>query len=175
MFHGEPLVRRVTRRMLASRLRQILVIVGHRGPALAAVLAGLAVELVDNCEFPHGQSTSIRSALPHIDPEATAALFIPGDQPFLGPDVVDLLISSFEESQAPIVVPAAHGERSSPVLIARALFPELATIHGDAGGRQIFSAHEQEIFEVPIAQTIALRDIDTQGDYQELLQLASDT
>jgi molybdenum cofactor cytidylyltransferase len=160
--------------MLASRLRPGLVVVGHRGPALAAVLAGLAVELVDNCAFREGQSSSIRCALPHIDPSADAALFIPGDQPFLGPEVVDALISTFENEGAPIVVPTADGERGSPVLIARSLFPELSTIRGDAGGRQIFAKHEGAIIEVPIADAAALRDIDTQSDFEELLRLATE-
>lgn len=161
--------------MLASRLRQILVVVGHRGPALAAVLAGLAVELVDNCEFAAGQSTSVRCALPHIEPSAEAAIFIPCDQPFLSSAVVDLLIETFEHRQPSIVVPTSDGKRMSPVLISRALFPELTAITGDAGGRQLFAHHESELIEVPIAEAIALRDIDTRNDYEQLLRFQSES
>jgi len=169
-FRGEPMVRRVVRRLLASRIRQILVVVGHRGPALASVLSGLAIEVVDNNDFAAGQSSSIRCALPHIEPSAEAAVFVPGDQPLLGPDLVDLLIESFEGSGAPIVVPTSEGQRGSPVLIARSLFPELAKLRGDAGGRQIFGRHQREILEVPVADPLALRDIDSLEDYEELLQ-----
>lgn len=170
-FHGEPLVRRVTRRVLASRLRQILLVVGHRGPALAAVMAGLAIELIDNCAFRSGQSSSVKCALPHIEPDAEAALFIPGDQPFIGPDVLDSVVETFEHTGAPIVLPTSAGHRGSPVLISRSLFPELAALEGDAGGRQIFDRHESEIVEVPVADPLSLRDIDTWSDYQELLEI----
>ncbi|MDH3254549.1 MAG: nucleotidyltransferase family protein [Acidobacteriota bacterium] len=173
-FAGEPMLRRVVRRILASRVRQVLVVVGHRGPALAAILAGLAVELVDNRAFAQGQSTSVRCALPHVEPAADAALFIPADQPCLTPVVVDSLISAFERSGAPIVVPTAEGRRGSPVLISRSLFHELSRLEGDAGGRQIFASHEADILEVPIADALALRDIDTWGDYEELLGASSD-
>lgn len=174
-FRGEPLVRRVTRRVLASRLRQILVVVGHRGPALAAIMAGLAIELIDNCAFRTGQSSSVKCALPHIEPDADAAVFIPGDQPFIGADVLDSLVESFEKTAAPIVVSSLDGERGSPVLIARSLFPELADLEGDAGGRQLFDRHADEILEVPVANPLALRDIDTWDDYEELLAIAERT
>ena len=171
-FRGEPLVRRVTRRVLASRLRQVLVVVGHRGPALAAIMAGLAVELIDNCGFRSGQSSSIKCAIPHIEPAAEAAIFIPGDQPFLDPQLLDLLVATFEQTGAPIVLPTSEGRRGSPVLVARSLFPELAALEGDAGGRQIFARHESAIVEVPAPDPLSLRDIDTWNDYQELLAIA---
>jgi molybdenum cofactor cytidylyltransferase len=153
-------------------LRQLLVVVGHRGPALAAIMAGLAVELIDNCSFRSGQSSSIKCALPHIEPAAGAAIFIPGDQPFLDPELLDLLVETFEQTGAPIVLPTCEGRRGSPVLVARSLFPELAALEGDAGGRQIFERHESAIVEVPAPDPISLRDIDTWSDYQELLAIA---
>ena len=171
-FRGEPLVRRVTRRVLASRIRQVLVVVGHRGPALAAVLAGLAVELIDNCAFESGQSSSIRCALPHLEPDADAALFIPADQPFLAPEMLDSLIEAFERTAAPIVIPTTNGRRGSPVLMARPLFPELAVIEGDIGGRQLFGRYDAQIVEVPVADPLTLRDIDTWSDYEELHEIA---
>ena len=164
--------RRVTRRGLASRLRQILVVVGHRGPALAAVMAGLAIELIDNCAFRSGQSSSVKCSLPHLDPDAEAAVFIPGDQPFLGPQLLDSLVEAFERTGAPIIVPSIDGHRGSPVLITRSLFAELAQLEGDAGGRQLFDRYATEIVEVPVSNPLALRDIDTWEDYEELLAIA---
>ena len=171
-FRGEPLVRRVTRRVLASRLRQILLVVGHRGPALAAVMAGLAIELIDNCAFRSGQSSSVKCALPHIEPDADAALFIPGDQPFITPAILDSLVGVFEQTGSPIVLPTSEGQRGSPVLVARPLFEELSRIEGDAGARQLFDRHQSDIVEVPVKDPLALRDIDTWSDYQDLLAIA---
>jgi molybdenum cofactor cytidylyltransferase len=173
-FRGEPLLRRVVRSTLASRLRQILVVVGHHGGELAAILSGLAVELVDNRAFAEGQSSSIRCALPHVELNARAAMFIPGDQPLLEPEVIDRLIDIYEKTRAPIVVPLAGSERSSPVLMDRSLFPELERIRGDAGGRQIFRHHEGDITEVPISDPSVLRDVDTRDDYEALLSLAAE-
>jgi molybdenum cofactor cytidylyltransferase len=169
-FGGEPLVRRVIRQALASRLRQILVVVGYRSETLAAVLAGLAVELVENPRYEKGQSSSVRTSLGRVEPEAEAALFIPCDQPFLTAELLDRLIIRFEETGGPIVAPAHEGQRGSPVLIARSLFSELESIQGDAGGRQIFYRHPDEIEEVPVEDLLPLRDIDTVDDYEELLR-----
>jgi molybdenum cofactor cytidylyltransferase len=135
-------------------------------------LAGLAVELVDNCEFKAGQSSSVRCALPHIEPDAEAALFIPGDQPFIAPEVLDSLVEAFERTGAPIVIPTTAGDRRSPVLMARSVFPDLSVIQGDAGGRQLFDRYATQIVEVPVADPLSLRDIDTWSDYQELHEIA---
>jgi molybdenum cofactor cytidylyltransferase len=169
-FAGEPLVRRVVRQALASRLRQILVVVGHRSETLAAVLAGLAVGLVENPRYEEGQSSSVKASLERVEPEAEAALFIPCDQPFLTTELLDRLIIRFEETGGPIVAPVHEGQRGSPVLIARSLFSELESIRGDAGGRQIFFRHPDEIVEVPVEDPLLLRDIDTVEDYEELLR-----
>jgi molybdenum cofactor cytidylyltransferase len=172
-FEGEPLVRRVARAALASRLRQVLVVVGHRGPALAAVLAGLAVELVDNCDFARGQSSSVRCGLAHLEPGVEAAVFIPADQPLVTAAFIDQLIEAFGVANAPIVVPRHGGQRGSPVLVARTLFAELATITGDEGARQLFSRHEDKLLELEVDDPHALRDIDTVAEYEELLALAA--
>jgi molybdenum cofactor cytidylyltransferase len=101
-------------------------------------------------------------------------VFLPGDQPLLEPEVIDRLIDIYEKTRAPIVVPRAGGERGSPVLMDRTLFPELERIRGDAGGRQIFGHHEGDITEVPISDPSALRDVDTRDDYEALLSLAAE-
>lgn len=157
---GEALVRRVARAALASQLRQILVVVGHRGEDVAAILSGLALELVDNRDFAAGQSTSVRAGLSRVASEANAAMFLPCDLPYLDAPTIDRLITAYRETSSPIVVPAHLDERFAPVLFDRSLFTELAAIRGDRGGRQLFPAHESEIFEVKLGSSRSVEDVD---------------
>ncbi len=168
-IRGEPMVRRACRVALASQLRQILVVVGHRSSSVGAVLAGLAVELIENPRYAEGQSTSVRAALPRIEPDAEAAVFLPCDQPFLTEETIDALIARFEETGGPIVVPTFEGRRGAPVLIAAGFFDELATIRGDQGARQLFASQQDRLVELELADERPLIDVDYPRDWLRLL------
>lgn len=169
---GEPLVRRVARRALATRLRRVLVVVGHEAATVSAVLAGMAVELVDNPRYREGQSTSVRAGLSRLDASAEAAVFLPVDQPHVTSSLIDRLIDRFEQTGRPVVVPVHAGRRRSPVLIGRALFARMARIRGDEGGRQIFAElAEEQIAEVEVEDARVLEDVDTLADLARLRAL----
>lgn len=169
---GEPLVRRIARRALASRLDRILVVVGHESATVSAVLAGLAVEVVDNPDHPEGQSTSVRAGLSRLGTESDAAIFLPVDQPGVTAELLDRLIERFESGRASIVIPTCRGRRRSPVLVARDLFARLARIDGDEGGRQIFAEVAAErVAELEIDDPSTLDDIDTVEDLSRLRSL----
>lgn len=158
-WRGEPLVRVVARRLLASRLADLVVVVGHRAEAVRQALEGLALRTVEARRWRDGQSASVRAGLEAIDGDAAAALFVPCDQPLLTPDLIDRLVARFAETGGPIVAPTHGGRRAAPVLFARALFPELARISGDSGGRQLFADHA--VVELEVAEPDPLRDFDT--------------
>ena len=169
---GEPLVRRVARRALASRLSRVLVVVGHESATVSAVLAGLAVELVDNPAYKEGQSTSVRAGLSRVGKDSEAAVFLPVDQPHVTSELIDRLVGRFEKTGALVVAPVHAGQRKSPVLIGRALFERMARIRGDEGARQLFARlGEGESAEVEVSDSPTLEDIDTLTDLQRLRAL----
>lgn len=167
-FDGEPLVRRMARQALASRLSEVIVVVGFAGGEVQQALAGLDVRTIDNPEYAEGQSTSVKAGLEAVDPAADAAMFIPIDQPFLTSTVIDQLISAYENRGGPVVLPVYQERRGAPVLIDRSLFPELAQITGDEGGRQLLRRHPDQVVTVSLDSQRPLLDIDTHDDYQQL-------
>ena len=173
-FRGEPLIRRVVHQALCSRLKQLIVVLGHMSKAVRDVLSDLEVTVVENRAYAGGQSTSVKISLKHLDPSASAALFMPVDQPFLDSTLLDQLIDAYASADAPVVLPAYQGRRGAPALFDRSLFPELSRISGDSGGRQILKRHLSEILVVPLESETPLLDIDTPDDYQKLLSLDLD-
>jgi len=169
-FGGEPLVRRVVAAALASRLCELIVVVGFAGERVRRALAGLDVHLVENPHFREGQSTSVKAGLAAVAPTADGALFLPVDQPFLTSAIIDQIIEAYQQTRAPIVLPAFQGRRGMPVLFDRSLFPELARITGDEGGRQIVRRHPDKVVSVPLDSEHPLLDIDTAEDYSRLLE-----
>lgn len=173
-FGGEPLIRRVVRQAVASRLADTQVVVGYRGEEIGFALAGHAVSIVDNPRWSEGQSTSVRAGVSHLPSSTEAALFINADQPFVTTELIDRLVATWKRTGAGIVVPACEGRRGSPVLFAHRLFSELEAIEGDRGGRQLFERHEHELHEMPWSEPLALADIDTEDDYRRLLARLDD-
>lgn len=159
-IQGETLVCRTARAALASKLDQVLVVAGHRASAVGAAVAGLAVEVVVNPDYAAGQSTSVKAGLSRLDAEADAVLFIPCDLPYLDPETLDRLLEVYAATGGPIVVPTFEDRRRAPVLLDRALFPEIAAITGDQGARQLFAAHPNDLVEVPFPSDRPFQDLD---------------
>jgi len=170
-FEGEPLVRRVARRALASRLAEVIVVVGHVAEAVRQTLTGLDVRIVENPAYRQGQSTSVIAGLEALAPQSDAAMFLMADQPFLDASLINRIIETYEETGGLILVPTYKGRRGSPVLFDRSLFDELHQITGDEGGRQVLRRHPQAIVCVPLDSERPLLDIDTPEGYRRLLAL----
>ena len=167
-FDGEPLVRRMVGRVSQSKLSEVIVVVGKAAREVEGSCRGFDVQVIVNPDFEDGQSLSVKLGLAAVDPAADAAMFVPVDQPELTIDVLDAIFDCYCRTGGPIVVPCHRGKRGAPVLFDRNLFGELATIEGDAGGRQLFSSHEKDIVELPVASAAPLRDLDTLEDLQRL-------
>lgn len=168
-IHGEPLLRYTLRRILASSLDEIIVIIGHEADAVRAAIADLPIEIVFNPDAALGQSTSVIAGLRTLAPDTEAAMVLLGDQPGVAPDVIDAIIAAWRETGAPIVAPRYLEGIANPVLFDRRVFSELATLEGDAGARRIVRAHEKTgtLHLVPVAKP-APRDVDTEADYAAL-------
>lgn len=167
---GEPLIRRTVRRILASSLDELFVVVGHEAEAVTAALSDLPARIVYNPNAARGQSTSVLAGLDALPANAEAALFLLADQPGIDPAVIDALIAAWRESRAPIAAPRYTGGIGNPVLFDRRVFPELMSLQGDAGARPVVRAHREagDLLLVPI-DAPAPPDVDTEADYAALL------
>lgn len=168
LFDGEPLVRRAARTALASRLRELIVVVGFAPAMVREALAGLPLRVVENPDYRDGQAGSLATGLAAIDPTAHAVLVLPCDQPLLTASDLDRMIVAYESSGPPIVLPRAPRRRGAPALFDRTLFGDLARLQGDAGGRSLFDRFADGIVDVELSDPRALQDVDTRDDLRRL-------
>lgn len=166
-WHSRPLIRHLAEVALASGLAEVIVVVGHRADEVAAALRDLPVRVVHNAAYADGQSTSLRAGLAAVNEHAVAALVLLADQPLLTSEVIDALLATFQATAAPIVAACAAGRRGNPVLFARELFSELATIGGDEGARSVIAAHRKGLRCVEVDEAV-LADVDTPEEYEAL-------
>ncbi len=169
-WHGVPLVRHAAEIALASKLAELLVVVGHRAEHVKAALGDLPVRIVHNDGFLAGQSTSIQAGILALRQDAEAVVVLLADQPLLQAATVNALLAAYAASAAPIVAPRYAGRRGNPVLLARSLFPALLALTGDQGARPLLRNHAAQIAWVDVADEGILLDVDTPEMFQSLME-----
>jgi molybdenum cofactor cytidylyltransferase len=159
---GTPMVVRVAQRLLASRARPIIAVLGNRGDEVDAALGRLPVERVRNSDFALGLSTSLKRGLAALPGDLDGALVCLGDMPLVAGRHIDRLIAAFNplEGRA-IIVPTRRGKRGNPVLWASRFFLEMVQIQGDVGARHLIGEHVDLVAEVEMEDDAVLVDIDT--------------
>ena len=161
-IEGVPMVARVAQRLLASRARPIVAVLGNRADEIDLALGRLPVERVRNPDFAEGLSTSLKRGLAALPGELDGVAVCLGDMPLISGRHLDRLIAAFNplEGRA-IVVPTRRGKRGNPVLWAKRFFPEMAQIAGDVGARHLIGEHAELVAEVEMDDDAILVDIDT--------------
>ncbi|MDX9875008.1 MAG: nucleotidyltransferase family protein [Spongiibacteraceae bacterium] len=93
---------------------------------------------------------------------ADAVLIALGDMPWLEPATVRAVAAQLVHH--PIVVPQLGDQPGHPVGFQRQLYPELAALTGDRGGRAIVERHADLVRRLPLSDRGIIRDIDRPGD-----------
>ena len=110
---------------------QALCVIGGGGPEVRGVVDLDGFEVVDNPAFGEGCSSSIAAALGVVDARADVLVLMLGDQPGVTPEGVAALIAG--RGDADLAACAYEDGRGHPFAFSRALFGDLATLHGDKG------------------------------------------
>ena len=151
-----------------SRVDEIIVVLGFAVDEVRPLVEGKEkVKVVINHQFAEGMSSSIHQGLKEISPRATGILIALADQPFILPEVMNVLIDEFQAGEKGIVLPVYEGQRGHPVILDRKKYEgELLALQGDVGGKEIVHGHPQDVLEVAVDSKGVLMDIDAPEDYQ---------
>lgn len=169
---GEPIVAHVGLRAGESRASRVIAVVGAAREETMSALEDVVDEIVINHAFADGQGSSIAAGIRHLQSTAhmlgacEAVVFLLGDQPGIEPTTINAAISAWERG-AGIVLAQYRDQAGHPVLFDRAYWPELLTLNGYQGGKQVIAAHPDAVVYVPV-DTIAPLDIDTETDWRTL-------
>lgn len=146
---------------------QLIVTLGGAAEAVRTAVDLAGLDVVDSVEHSSGCSSSIRSALPRIDPRADGFVLLLGDQPGVLPSTVHRLVSAVDE--APMGVCRYADGRGHPLWLGRAVFTSLASLHGDKGVWKLLESGQHPVVEVDVDADVPL-DVDTREDYARLLE-----
>lgn len=161
---GIPIYIRALKRMQALGGFSSYLVTGTEEMAEKALEYG--VTPVENTEPGKGISHSVRlglrKALEH-NPDLKGVLFSVCDQPWLGAATVQQIINTAALHPGSIVCAGSGKSRGNPVLWDRRYLPELLTLSGDAGGKQVMEKHREKL-RIVEADEKELRDVDVKED-----------
>jgi molybdenum cofactor cytidylyltransferase len=169
---GKTILDHALDNLRGSKVDAIVIVLGAHAEEIrekVRLLESDVERVVTNSDFASGMSTSIQAGLRALPESAEAAMIVLGDQPFVTPRTIDLLIDVYRRTQGSVIVPTYNGVRGNPVMIDRSLFGEMLGIRGDVGCRAIFGELADSIVKVPVDDRGVLIDIDTREDLDTLV------
>jgi molybdenum cofactor cytidylyltransferase len=141
---------------------QLIVAIGGAADDVRATVEGSGAEVVVNDAYGEGCSSSIAAALKVVRGDVLVLML--GDQPGVTTETVRALLAG--RGDAALAVCRYDDGRGHPIAFGRAVFGELANLHGDKGVWKLLD--RGPVTEVPIAGPIPL-DVDTEEDYAAVL------
>ncbi|MFQ3665320.1 MAG: nucleotidyltransferase family protein [Sphingomonadaceae bacterium] len=153
---GIPIIARAAQALAAAGLPVLLVTGAHADAVRAAVPHLPHVFAPDHAQ---GLSASLRAGLAALPADWSAVLVALGDMPFVQPATCRALADCLAGG-AEAVVPVHAGRIGNPAGFARARFPALAGLSGDAGARSLLG----DATRVAVDDPGIHRDIDTPED-----------
>ncbi len=176
-LRGRPLLSHAIEAARASRVDEVVVVLGHQAARVRAELGDLpGVRFVDNRDYRRGQSSSLSLGLAALDPRAQAAVVLLGDQPTVTADDIDRVVDGFADGDA-VAARAAYedaGELTAghPTVLGRVLWDEVGALEGDLGAREILARYRDRVVQVALGKAPP-PDLDTPAEYRMLAGAAS--
>lgn len=160
-FDGEPLICRVARRAVAAKAARTIAVLGHQAADMAPLIAGTGIETVENRDYAHGLSTSLKAGIAALGDRVDGALVMLADMPGIETADLEKMIAAFRRAGGTAVIRATHnGKRGNPVILPRALFEAAMHLEGDTGARHLVEQGELDVVEVELGEAASV-DVDT--------------
>jgi CTP:molybdopterin cytidylyltransferase MocA len=167
---GRPLLEGVIASACASRLDEVVVVLGANADAILGQVDLGRARAVVNPDHAAGMSTSLRAGLAALGPEVTVAMVVLGDQPAISGTLLDELLDLRVRSGLPAAALSFGGLLHPPVALARELWGDLRSLEGDVGCRALIRAKPELVaalaYEGDLTHPV---DVDTPEDYARLL------
>jgi molybdenum cofactor cytidylyltransferase len=165
-FGGKKVITHIVDELLASRIDQVIVVVGSDGALIEGELSQRSVGIVANPDYRRGMLSSVRFGIENLPSECSAVMAVLGDQPAISHELVDEMILKFGKTGRGILVPCYRGKHGHPLLFMVKYRDEIMTSFDETGLRGLLLAHPEDVFEMEVLNPSVLSDIDSPEDYR---------
>ena len=161
-----PVIVRSIDTLLQAGIPTIIVVTGPEGSLVRDALRDLPVTGVMNPVPGSDMAGSVRAGLAALGSQYEGVFVLPGDHPLIAPSTLTAMNDAFCRDLG-IVIPRYQGRKGHPVLFPRDRLAEIGEL---PTMRDIIRNHQEDLRFVETADEGILVDMDTPGDYQEVLR-----
>ena len=170
---GIPLLRRTAETLLASNLKEIVVVLGHEAEKTRAILEGLPLNFVENEAYREGQMTSVYKGLLSLSKVCDGVMICLSDQPLLQADDVNVLIEAFGQMvhgrhgsiHASILVPTYQGQRGNPIIFDYEHRQGILNGERNLGCKKLIEKNPEQVSSFEMNNDHVVIDLDTPEQY----------
>jgi molybdenum cofactor cytidylyltransferase len=164
-FNGKTMIEKVIENVIRSEVFRTLVVLGSYRDEILGSISHLPINHCYNENYRKGMLSSVQCGFKNLPVNFDAVLVFPGDQPFIEPDVINMIINTYRETGKGIIVPVYRKKRGHPLLIDCKYRDEINNLEENEGLRSLSNMHQKDIFEVKTNSPGILKDFDTKEDY----------
>jgi molybdenum cofactor cytidylyltransferase len=128
-----------------------------------------SVTILINENWRSGMGTSINTAIDYLKDidNIQGVLFLLVDQPLVSTEDISLLVETFKNNSAKIIVSQyPDGRLGVPAIFSSIYFEELNEFKEDMGARKLINSNYKEVLSVKLNHRLV--DIDTEEEYKKL-------
>ena len=164
-FGGRPMLERIVVEASASRLDDVLVVLGADAQRIRGAVEWGRARVIVNENYVDGMSTSLQAGIGALGDDVDRAVVILGDQPDVDASLINLLLDAQQSSGLPATALDFDGLLHPPVVLARELWSKIDELRGDVGLGQLLRRQTDRVVRIPASQPSGHPiDIDTPED-----------
>lgn len=167
---GRPLLEHVVAAACASRLDEVVVVLGAEAQRIRDAVDVDRARVIINEHYADGMSTSLRAGFGALGDDVDRAVVILGDQPDVDATLFDRLLDAQASSGLPVAALDFEGLLHPPVVLAREMWSKIDELRGDVGLRQLLRQDGDRVVRVPTSRPSHHPvDIDTPTDAAQFI------
>jgi molybdenum cofactor cytidylyltransferase len=169
-YNGKTLLRNVVEKAIKVS-DSVIVVTGSGHSQISKEIENIEVNIIENVKWNEGMGSSIKMGITQLVnefPDVQNIIISVCDQPFIEASVFSNLIQMQKDSQKGIVAAKYSETLGTPVLFTKKYFAELLKLSGREGAKKMLQKFKDDIAKINFEKGAI--DIDTQSDYQKLMQ-----
>jgi len=166
---GRPLLELVVGQVTASRLDDVVVVLGAAADEIQTRVDLGRARVLINPEHSSGMASSLRAGVASLGPDVDRVVVILGDQPDVDAELLNKLLDLHESSGLPAAALSFNGLLHPPVVLDRELWSDLMKLEGDVGCRAVIRGRPEQVASLAVATDLSHPvDVDTPSDYERV-------
>lgn len=151
---------------IQTQLTPIKVVLGAHKEKIQPHIQQNPIDIIINPVWQTGLASSVKAGINSLPSQTSSVFIFLADQPQVKPELIQALVEKNKTSTAHAILPRHQNKTGNPILINAKLFPQVQTLKGDQGFRQLFPKINIDYLDWP--DSSILLDIDTPNDLQKL-------